>query len=111
MKKKVGLTLGLFLAIALGFLVPQLVLQPAEGSSHEVTYQFKQLGMKNTPESQQQMEEILDNIIGITNISLNPGQDLATITFDEDTMKAEWIAKKLEAHGYSPKTYVKVKQK
>jgi len=111
MKKKVGLALGLLLAIALGFLLPQFVLEQAEGSSQEVTFQFNQLGMKNSQESMQEMQEVLDNIIGITNISLNPEQDSATITFDEETMKAEWIAKTLEAHGYTPKKYVKVKGK
>ena len=110
MKGKVWLALGIVLAIALGFLLPQFVVEQAESSSQEVTYQFKQLGMDSL-ESQQEMQEILDNILGITNSTLNPKEDSVTITFDEETTKAEWIAKSLEAHGYVPKTYVKINKK
>lgn len=111
MKNKIGLVFGLLLAIALGFLLPQFVLPQAEGSNSEVTYEFRQLGMENTPEAQQKMKEILDNIIGITDIALYPQQNSAKITFDEESMKAEWIAKTLEAHGFKPKSIVKVKEK
>lgn len=100
--------LGIILAVALGYFVPQLMVSDVKGTTSEVTYQFTNMGM-TTSDSRKEMQEILEGIIGISQVDIHPGSDQIQITFDEETMKAEWIAKSLEAHGYHPESYKKLK--
>lgn len=108
MNKKLWMIMGLVIAAALGAFIPQLMVDQAKGSTDEATYQFLHLGM-TTPESAEEMSEILDGIVGILKVDLDSKSDQITITFDEDTTKAEWIAKSLDAHGYPPESYKKIK--
>lgn len=108
MNKKLGMILGLVIAAMLGAFIPQLTVDEAKGSTDEVTYQFLHLGM-TTSEASNEMEQILDGIVGIVRVDIDPKSDRITVTFEEDTMKAEWIAKSLEAHGYPPESYKKIK--
>lgn len=108
MNKKRWMIMGLLIAAALGVFIPQLIVEQAKGSPDEATYQFLHLGM-TTSDAVNEMEQILDGIVGIVKVDMDPESDRITVTFDEETMKAEWIAKSLEAHGYPPESYKKLK--
>ena len=107
MNKRYFFVLGLILAIAIGTFLPRLFVGDALGSADEVTYQFVNLGM-TSEETRNQIHEILDGIVGVSNIQVDPLTDLVTITVDQETMKPEWIIKSLNAHGFSPEEYHKV---
>ncbi|WP_134700215.1 hypothetical protein [Ammoniphilus sp. YIM 78166] len=108
MNKKYYFVLGLILAIAIGTFLPRLFVGDVMGSSDEETYQLVNLGM-TSDETRNQIHEILDGIVGISSIQIDPLADLVTITVDTETMKPEWIMKSLNAHGFSPEEYHKVK--
>lgn len=108
MGKRYLLILSFVLAIAIGTFLPQLIVENVESSSDEITYQFVNLGM-TTEESRQQIEEILDGIVGISDFQIDPISDVITITLDPETMKPEWVMKSLDSHGYAAGEYHKLK--
>lgn len=108
MNKKLWIIMGLVVAAVLGAFIPQLMVDQARGSSDEATYQFLHLGM-TTPDARDEVKEILDGIVGVSKFEMDSNSDQITITFDQETMKAEWIAKSLDAHGYAPESYHKLK--
>ncbi|RKD24050.1 hypothetical protein BEP19_06475 [Ammoniphilus oxalaticus] len=110
MKRKLWLTFGLAIAILVGLALPQLKTEQAAGSSQEVTFQFVRIGL-NTDEAQQEIQQIVNNIVGISQVEILPETDTLTITFNEEIMKADWIAKSLTASGYPPEKYVKLNNK
>ncbi|RXT14950.1 hypothetical protein [Ammoniphilus sp. CFH 90114] len=108
MNRKYLFVIGLLFAMAVGTFLPQLLVGNVESSADEVTYQFVNLGMTTT-ETREIIEEILDGIVGVADFRIDPMADMITITLDPETMKPEWIVKSLEAHGYKPDEYHKVR--
>jgi len=109
MKRKSLFITGLLLAAAIGIFLPQFIVGTVESSPSEATYTFTNLGM-TTEEEKERVQEILDHIVGIYEVSIDPTSDQVTITLDEETMRPEWIVKSLDAHGFTPDDYKPVKK-
>ncbi|HJV45702.1 MAG TPA: hypothetical protein VJ824_08230 [Bacillota bacterium] len=109
MNRKLLFIMGLLLAAALGSMLPQLIVGHVEGSTNNASYQFMNLGI-STNVDREKVKQILDHVVGIEDYKIDPKLDRVTITFDAETMKAEWIAKSLEAGGYTPDEFNRVKQ-
>jgi copper chaperone CopZ len=108
LKRKWLFIVGLVFSAALGSLLPQWIVGNVEGSAAQVTYHFVGLGM-HTNEERGKVKEILDHVVGIEEYKIDPQADQVTITFDKETMKAEWIVKSLDAQGFTPDSYSKFK--
>lgn len=50
---------------------------------------------------EQQLEDALNNIIGIEDYEVNEEDKTITVWFDAERMKADWIEKSLEASGFT----------
>jgi copper chaperone CopZ len=108
MTKRILFIFGFILAVTVSFSFSHFPMFQAEGATHETTYVFHDLGM-TTNEARQEVAKILDQTIGISKVEISPANDQVKMTIDQEIMKPEWVAKTLNANGYSPESYTRVK--
>ena len=109
MTRRILLVFGFILAVSIGFSLSHFSGGQVVSASHETTYVFHDLGM-TTNVARHEVGKALEQIIGVSKVEISPSSDQVKITLDQETMKPEWVAKTLNANGYSPEGYTRVKE-